>query len=187
MVVVFQDDVLVYRTTKEHSIKECLQSRVDYVRKNFTINEKKSNSKAVDSVSFLRYSISKEGIAPFPKHVEKIKNANAPTNNKQLESFVGLANFYGRMIPDLATKMLPLNNMRNSDLLWSKMQQKAFENIKNELCANTIVEPYSLQKEATITTDASEKAVGGVLSQEGHPVIYVSRKFTPAEQNTFRK
>ena len=41
--------------------------------KNFTINEKKSNSKRVSSVSFLGYSVSKEGIAPDPKHVEKIK------------------------------------------------------------------------------------------------------------------
>ena len=34
-----------------------------------------------------------------------------------------------------------------------------------------------------MTTDASEKAIGGVLSQEGHPVIYVSRKLSQAEQN----
>ena len=151
--------------------------------KNFTINEKKSNSKPVDSVSFLGYSISKEGIAPDPKHVEKIKNAKARTNNKQLESFVGPANFYGRIIPDFATKMVPLNNMRNSDFSWGKMQQKAFEDIKNDLCGIPIVQPYSIQKEATVTTDASEKAIGGVLSQDGHPVIYVSRKLTPAEQN----
>ena len=38
-------------------------------------------------------------------------------------------------------------------------------------------------KKATITTDASEETIGGFLSQERHPVIYVSRKFTPAEQN----
>ena len=48
---------------------------------------------------------------------------------------------------------------------------KTFEDIKHELCANPLVQPYSLQKEATVTTDASEKAIGGVLSQEGHPVI----------------
>ena len=40
-----------------------------------------------------------------------------------------------------------------------------------------------MTKEATVTTDASEKAIGGVLSQEGHPVIYVSRKLSQAEQN----
>ena len=50
------------------------------------------------------------------------------------------------MIPDFAAKMLPLNNMRNSDFSWGKMQQKAFEDIKNELCANPLVQPYSLQK-----------------------------------------
>ena len=87
------------------------------------------------------------------------------------------------MVPDFATKILPLNNMRNSDFSWGKMQQKAFEDIKNELCVDPLVQPHSLQKEATVTTDASEKTIGGVLSQEGHPVIYVSRKLTPAEQN----
>ena len=62
------------------------------------------------------------------------------------------------------------------------MQQKAIETIKNELRANPFVQPFNLQKEATVTTDASEKDIGGVLSQEGHPVIYVSKKLTPAEQ-----
>ena len=73
--------------------------------------------------------------------------------------------------------------MRNSNFSWGKMQQKAFEDIKKELCANPLVQPFSLQKETTVTTDGSEKAPGGVLSQEGHPVIYVLRKLTPVEQN----
>ena len=113
--MIFQDDILVYGTTKEQFDKRMLAVRSRLREINFTINEKKSNSKPVDSVSFLGYSISNEGIAPDPKQVEKIKNAKAPINNKQLESFVGLANFYGKMIPDFATKMLPLSNMRNSD------------------------------------------------------------------------
>ena len=56
------------------------------------------------------------------KHQLTINNSNR---------LLGLANFYGRMIPDFATKMLPLDNMRNSDFSWGKMQQKAFEDIKN--------------------------------------------------------
>ena len=64
------------------------------------------------------------------------------------------------------------------------MQQEAFEDTKCELCANPLVQPYNLQKEATVTTDASEKAIGGALLQERLPVIYVSRKLTPpAVQN----
>ena len=157
---------------------ECLQSRVGYVKKNFTINKKKSNSKPVSSVIFIGDSFSKEGIAPNPNYDEKIKNAKLSSNMKQLESFVGLANFYGRMIPDFATKMLLLNEIRNEEFRWEKEEQNGFENIKNELCANPLVQPFSLTKEATVRTDAPEKAIGWVFSQEGHPVIYVSRKLS---------
>ena len=172
-VVIFQDDVLVYGTTKDQYEKRMLAVKNRLREKNFTINEKKSNSKPISSVNFLGYSFQKE----------KIKNAKPPSNMKQLESFVGLANFYGRKIPDFATKMLPLNEIRKEEFRWDKEEQNAFENIENELCANPLVQPYSLTNEATVTTDASEKTIGGVLSQEGHPVIYVSRKLSQAEQN----
>ena len=76
--------------------------------------------------------------------------------------------------------------MRNSNFTWGKMQRKAFEDIKNELCANPLVQPYSLQKEAIVTTDGSEKTIGGVLLQEGHPFIHVSRNVTSAEQNKLK-
>ena len=64
-----------------------------------------------------------------------------------------------------------------------KGRENAFENIKNELYASLLLQLYSLTKEATVTTDASEKAIGGVLSQGGYLVIYVSRKLSQAEQN----
>ena len=79
--------------------------------------------------------------------------------------------------------MLPFNEIRKKEFRGEKKEQNVFENIKNELCANPLSQPYSLTKEATVTTDASEKAIGGVLSQEGHPVIYNSRKLSQAEQN----
>ena len=62
-------------------------------------------------------------------------------------------------------------------------EQNALKNMKSKLCANPLVQTYSSTKEASVTTDASEKAIGGVLTQEGHPVIYVSRKLSQAEQN----
>ena len=65
---------------KISSTRECLQSRVNCVRKFFTITENKSNSKPFDSVIFLGYSISKKGIAPDPKNVEKNKKNAKSTN-----------------------------------------------------------------------------------------------------------
>ena len=130
------------------------------MRKILLIMRKISNSKQVDSVSFLGYSISKEGIASTRSQIcRKNENEKSLTNNKQLESFVGLANFYGRMIPDFATIMLTLNNKKNNDFSWVKLQQTTFADIKSELCASPILLPYSLQKEATVTTDASAKKI----------------------------
>ena len=107
---------------------------------NFNINEKKANSKPVSSEGSLGSSVSKEEIAPHLKHAEKIKNAKPPSNMKQLEFFVGLANFYGRMIPDFATTMLPRNKTRKEEFRWEKEEQNAFENIKSKLCASPLVQ-----------------------------------------------
>ena len=98
-----------------------------------------------------------------------------PSNMKQLQPFIGLGNFLGHTIIEFATKMLPLKEIRRDDFRYEKEEHNVLENIKNELCANPLVQPYNLMREATVTTDASEKKIGGVFLQEGHPVIYVSR------------
>ena len=62
-------------------------------------------------------------------------------------------------------------------------EQNVYENIKNELCASPLVQLYILTNEANVTTDPSEIALGWLFSQERHPVIYVSKKLSQAEQN----
>ena len=79
--MIFQDDVLVYGTTKEQFDKRMLAVKSQLREKNFTINEKKSNSEPDDSVSFLGYSISKEGTASHPNPVEKTQKHQLTTNN----------------------------------------------------------------------------------------------------------
>ena len=70
------------------------------------------------------------------------------------------------MITYFSTKVLTLKIMRNCDFLRGKMHQKAFVDIRNKLCANPLVHSYSLQKEATDTTDASEKLYAGFFRQK---------------------
>ena len=97
--------------------------------------------------------------------------------------FVGLANFKGRMIPDFATKMLALNSMRKSDLSWGKMQHKASEDIKNELCANPLVQPYSLQKKQQLLLPPLKKLFAGFFRKKDIQSYMYRKKLTPAEQN----
>ena len=65
----------------------------------------------------------------------------------------------------------------------SRLREKTFTINEKKSNSKPVSSRYSLTKETTVTTDASEKTIGGVLSQEGHPVIYVSRKLSQAEEN----
>ena len=69
---------------------------------------------------------------------------------------------------------------KNSD---EKKGAKCFRKHQKRVMCQPFCTVLQLDEEATVTTDASEKAIGGVLSHEGRPVIYVSRKLSQAEQN----
>ena len=86
-VVILQDGVLVYETIKEQLDKRMLAVKSRLREKNFTIG-KKSDSKAVHNISFLGYSISKEGVAPHPKRADKKMQKHQQTTNNS-NSFLG--------------------------------------------------------------------------------------------------
>ncbi len=65
----------------------------------------------------------------------------------------------------------------------SEAQQDALEKLKIKLSDESLVKPYSLSKEVTLECDASEYSIGAVLSQEGNPVMYMSRTLNRNERN----
>jgi len=67
--------------------------------------------------------------------------------------------------------------------VWSVECQEAFESLKDSLSTSPILKSPEFGKPFLVTCDASGKAVAGVLSQEGRPVAYESRKLKDAEQN----
>ena len=64
-----------------------------------------------ESIEFLGHRITAEGAAPIVKHVEAIQNFPQPQDRKQLQSFLGLVNFYRRFIPAAAQILLPLTDV----------------------------------------------------------------------------
>ena len=149
-----------------------------------TINHVKSTMRS-DEVSFLGYKVSIDGIKPHDRLVKKILNIKPPTNKKELESFVGLVNFYGKFINQFAKIILPLNELRNKGVsfAWTSHHQESLDKLKKMLSSEPVIKPYDVAKELTLTTDASEGSIGGVLTQEGHPILYLSRKLTNSEKN----
>ncbi len=82
------------------------------------------------------------------------------------------------MISQYAEKVRVLNELRKTKpkFNWNSTHQKAFEDILRARTNPPILKPYSLNKEATQTTDASGHHIGACLTQEGNPVIFISRK-----------
>lgn len=91
-----------------------------------TINEKKCVSNC-SKISFLGYSISKEGISPDQALIEKILKVATPTNKKELES-LGLVNFYRRYLPKYTdlTELFANLRKKNVEFIWLEEQQKSF-------------------------------------------------------------
>lgn len=181
--VIYQDDILIHAKSENELAKRvsCVLSRL--AQKDVTVNKEKSVLNA-RSIKFLGYLLSKEGIRPDPEIVSKITSCKPPQNKGELESFLGLINFFGRMIKDFARMTQPLNQLRRKDVPfnWTSKQQLSFEKLLEALSSNPVLQSYSLQDEATVTTDASEKAIGAVLTQDGKPVMFISRSLSDTEQ-----
>jgi hypothetical protein len=67
--------------------------------------------------------------------------------------------------------------------MWSELQKNAFKLIKKALISSPVLSHINITAPLRIECDASKFAIGAVLSQEGHPICYQSRKLSSAEAN----
>ena len=72
-----------------------------------------------DSVEYLGHSVDAQGLHTLPSKVEAILKAPDPRNLQQLRSFLGLLNYYGKFIPNLASIVHPLNHLLQKDAKWA--------------------------------------------------------------------
>ena len=66
--------------------------------------------------------------------------------------------------------------------MWGKAQQVAFDKLKKLLSAYPIVKIFDPAKDTTLTTDASEVSISAIMTQDGHPIMYLSRKLSASER-----
>ena len=101
--VAYQDDILLFGVTEAELRKRYNAVKERLAPKNFTVNEDKCVSFST-TLSFLGYEISSEGVKPEQKHVQKLLQLQPPKDVKEVEAFIGLINYFGRMIPNYAAK-----------------------------------------------------------------------------------
>jgi len=109
---------------------------------------------------------------------------------QELRSFLGLLNYYGKFIPNLATTLHPLNTLLQKDRKWnwSKECMDAFHLVKKHLTSVKLLTHYDPTLPLTLVADASAYGVGAVISHvfpdgSEHPIAFASRTLTPSEKN----
>ena len=101
------------------------------------------------------YTLSQNGLQADKKKVEAIHHTSVPKDVSQLHSFLGLANYCARFIPDFSTIISPLRHLTQKGVKWSAAQQTAFETVKAAISHDCIMVYYDLSKTARLTVDAS--------------------------------
>ncbi|KAI0995362.1 hypothetical protein K3495_g12820 [Podosphaera aphanis] len=134
--------------------------------------------------------ITPEGIEMGKEKVKAIKTWEPPGSVRELQRFLGFANFYRRFIKDLSKICRPLTELLQKDkpYIWGSPQQLAFRTLQSSFKTPPILAYYDYNKKTVIETDASDWTSGGVLSQLNEngllrPVAYFSSKHTRAECN----
>ena len=176
------DDVLIAaRTREEHDlavnrvIQRCRDS-------GFRLNPKKAKI-LLEELNYFGHTLTKEGLKPDAKKIQGIKRLTAPKNKLELQSLLGMFNYLGKFIPNLAAKTQDLRALvkKNADFVWEETHTKILEALKAELKDNTTLQYFDPQKEIVIECDASQKGLGACLLQDGKPVNFSSRSLIDAE------
>ena len=182
--IIYQDDILLGAVNLDELKRKTKLILKRLQDAGMTINEEKCIFNC-ESISYLGLQISKDGISPDPSLLNKIASVSTPTNKKELESFLGLVNFYSRYLHKYSDLVEPFSEIRkkNSEFSWNKNLETAFIKLKDALMKKPVVKIFDPKKEVVLTTDASGTAVSAILAQENHPFMYLSRKLTKAEMN----
>ena len=158
------------------------------------------------SVTFLGHILSADSISPNPEKVAKIKDWPIPKTPKEVHSFVGLASYYRRFIPNLAKCAEPLHaliipasfkqkickgEMKKNDLpnfQWTPACQEGFNQLKKALMEAPVLAYPDYSKQFILETDTSLKGLGAILSQKGDDnevrvIAYTSRSLCPSEKS----
>jgi hypothetical protein len=140
-------------------------------------------------IPFLGFIISSEGIATDPSKIEKVATWPTPTCRRDVQQFLGFANYYRRFIRNFSDVAKPLHRLTEkvNTFAWSESCQLAFDELRRRLTSAPILAFPDYSKPFLLDTDASDMGIGAVLSQvhsDGleHVIAYGSRCLSKPER-----
>ena len=142
----------------------------------------------MEKIPILEVIVGKGQVQMETDKVKTVKKQKIPTKIKEVESFLGFANFYRQFIKNFSHITKPLNKLKEKkEWKWEEEQQKAFDELKDKITSQPVLALPKREGKFRVETDASEHAIGGVLSQEQDrkwkSIAFLSRTMQPAERN----
>jgi hypothetical protein len=132
---------------------------------------------AVDKVDYLGHVITVDGVTPDPDKIQAILDWPKPRSLTALRGFLGLTGFYRRFVQHYATLAAPLTDLlRCNKFTWGTDADLAFTTLKTKMTSTPVLVLPDFTKTFILETDASSVAIGAVLSQDGHPLAFFSKK-----------
>jgi len=185
---VYLDDVILFgQTLQEHN--ERLREILERLRQfNLKIEPDKCEFLKTE-LNYLGRIVTSEGVKPDPNKVQAINDFPIPINVTDVKSFLGLAGYYRKFIPQFSKIAKPLNDLlkKNNTWKWEQEQMNSFRCLQTVLTQEPVLQYPDFTKPFILTCDASGFAVGAILSQGkiGHDklIAFASRTVNKAEQN----
>jgi hypothetical protein len=175
-VVVSIDDILIYSKNEEEHAK-LLRIVLTRLREHQLYAKFSKCTFWLEEIQFLGHVLSANGIAVDPSKVKDILEWKPPTTVNHVRSFLGLAGYYRRFIPDFSKIVKPITNLLKNDTKfnWSSRCNEAFEQLKVLLTTAPVLAQPDIEKPFDVYCDVSGNGLGCVLMQEGRVIAYASR------------
>ena len=183
-IVVFIDDILIYSKNEEEHAKH-LHIVLQRLREHKLYAKFSKCEFWLKEVPFLGHVISAEGISVDPGKVQDVLDWEAPISVKEIRSFLGLAGYYHRFIPEFSKIAKPMTELLKKGVKfhWNDKCEEAFHTLKKLLTSAPILAQPDTSKPFDIYCDASGIGIGCVLMQEDRVIAYASRSLKRHEEN----
>ena len=188
-VAVFIDDVIV-GTEMEEGYDELVVEMIKRLEENDLYMKLEKYKWKVREVDFLGVIIGPEGIKMEKEKVKGVLEWPTPKCVKDIQKFLGLANYYRQFIEGFAMVARPLHNLVKKDKKWewTEKEEKEFQELKERFTKKLVLVAPDIDKKMRMEVDASDYVMGGVLSMEckdglWKPVAFLSKLLNEMKRN----
>ncbi len=189
-IYVYLDDILIFSHSLQEHVQHVRRVLQRLLENGLYVKAEKCVFHA-QSVPFLGYIVSVEGMRMDPDRVQAVVDWPTPDSRKALQRFLGFANFYRRFIRSFSQLAAPLTALTSikTPFRWSSAAEAAFTKLKGCFVSAPILIAPDPSRQFVVEVDASEVGVGAVLFHRSssddkvHPCAYFSHRLSPAERN----